>query len=181
MIIVLAAAMAACTNSSSDFGPANPVVVGDGVLTPIPAGAPPAQPVEGTVNHLVFVGLDDTSESSLAEHLDKPLVVNFFAAWCAPCRAELPDFETVYGELREQVNFLGVSRDPSAGPSLDLLTETGVSFPTGWDMNGGLFSELGLLAMPSTLFVDSEGFVAETWSGVLTADNLRSLINEHLL
>ena len=176
----------ACGNGnggSSEFGQANSINVGNGALTPQTDTQTPAQtePVEGSINHLTFATLDNTAEQTFAAHLNQPLVVNFFAAWCGPCRAELPDFEAVYGDLAQHVNFLGISRDSYAEQALGLLAETGVSFPTGWDQDGTLFAEFGLFSMPSTLFVDTNGSVVEQWSGVLSAERLRALITEHLL
>lgn len=166
--------------TSSDFGDANTIDLSNGALSPETEDVQTA-PVDGSIRDLGFASLVGDSQDTFASHLDKPLVVNFFAAWCGPCRAELPEFETVYQELADQVNFIGISRDDSATPSLDLLAETGVSFPSGWDKDGSLFPELRLFAMPSTLMVDRDGVVLEQWSGVLTTEVLRDLITEHLL
>ena len=178
--------VAACgDDSSSDFGEARPIDLSDGALRPEgssgqnSAGRTPA--VEGSIRDLGFASLSGGQSDSFAGHLDKPLVINFFAAWCSPCRAELPEFESVYQEVSDEVNFLGISRDDSPDASLELLAATGVTFPAGWDSEGSLFGELGLLGMPSTLMVDRDGVVVEQWSGVLTAESLRDLITEHLL
>ena len=166
--------------TSSDFGRTATIDLSNGALSPDTEDIQAAA-VEGSIRDLGFASLVDDSQDTFASHLDKPLVVNFFAAWCGPCRAELPEFESVYQELQDQVNFIGISRDDSAAPSLELLAETGVSFPSGWDQDGSLFPELRLFAMPSTLMVDRDGVVLEQWSGVLTTEGLRDLITEHLL
>lgn len=183
--------IAACANTNtniSDFGEANIIDLSDGALTPrvqvegLAPPAPNASPLmDGHIGELGFASLLDNSQDTFASHLNKPLVVNFFAAWCGPCRAELPDFEAVYQEFKDRVNFIGISRDSSADPSLELLADTGVSFPTGWDNNDSLFEELRLFTMPATLFVNRDGFVVEQWSGVLTKEDLRELIMERLL
>ena len=183
LTVMLAAACG--DDSSSDFGAARTIDLSDGALRPegssgqTPAGQTPA--VEGSIRDLGFASLSGGQSDTFAGHLDKPLVVNFFAAWCSPCRAELPEFESVYQEVSDEVNFIGISRDDSPEDSLELLADTGVTFPSGWDPEGTLFGDLGLLGMPSTLIVDSDGVVAEQWSGVLTAEDLRELITEHLL
>ncbi len=167
-------------DSGSEFGEARTIDLSDGALRPeSSSGQTPA--VEGSIRDLGFASLSGDQSDTFASHLDKPLVVNFFAAWCSPCRAELPEFESVYQEVSDEVNFIGISRDDSPGESLQLLADTGVTYPSGWDSDGSLFPELGLLGMPSTLIVDSDGVVAEQWSGVLTAEDLRDLITEHLL
>ena len=180
-ILLTVAFVAACAeDSGSEFGEANRVALTDGALSPEGStGRTPA--VEGSIRDLGFDSLSSGESDTFASHLDKPLVVNFFAAWCSPCRAELPEFESVYQELSGEVNFIGISRDDSPDASLELLAETGVTFPSGWDDDGSLFPELGLLGMPSTLMVDRDGVVAEQWSGVLTAQGLRDLITDNLL
>ena len=172
--------VAACGDDpSSEFGEPNTIELTNGALIPETEDVQ-HEPVEGSIGDLRFASLVDDSHDTFASHLDKPLVVNFFAAWCGPCRAELPEFEAVYQELKDEVNFLGVSRDASATPSLELLADTGVSFPSGWDSNGSLFADLGLIAMPSTLMVDRNGVVVEQWAGVLTTESLHNLITDHL-
>lgn len=184
VVFMLLAACAA--TDTSDFGEANIIDLSDGALSPrVEDSAGLASDVSSVVNghigNLGFSSLLDDTQDTFASHLNKPLVVNFFAAWCGPCRAELPEFESVYQELKDQVNFIGISRDSTTGPSLDLLADTGVSFPTGWDSDDSLFEELRLFTMPTTLFVNREGLVVEQWSGVLTKEDLRVLIMERLL
>lgn len=180
-VILAVLLVPACTDgASSDFGEARRIDLSDGALRPESStGQTPA--VAGSIRDLRFASLTGGRGDTFAGHLDKPLVVNFFAAWCSPCRAELPEFESVYQDVSEQVNFIGISRDEFPEESLELLAETGVTYPSGWDSEGSLFADLGLLGMPSTLLVDSDGLVVEQWSGVLTAEGLHGLITEHLL
>ncbi len=180
-VLLTVVLVAACgDDTSSDFGDANTIDLSNGAFSPETEDVQTA-PVDGSIRDLGFASLVGDSRDTFASHLDKPLVVNFFAAWCGPCRAELPEFESVYQELKDQVNFIGISRDDSAAPSLDLLADTGVSYPSGWDRDGSLFPELRLFGMPSTLMVDRDGVVVEQWAGVLTTEGLRDLITEHLL
>ena len=180
-ILLTVVFVAACSDyTGSEFGEANRVDLSEGELSP-EGDAVQTRAVEGSIRDLGFASLSGDQRDTFASHLDKPLVVNFFAAWCSPCVAELPEFESVYQELKDEVNFIGISRDDSAEQSLELLAETGVTYPSGWDKDGSLFSELPLLGMPSTLMVDRDGVVVEQWSGVLTTEGLRDLITEHLL
>lgn len=112
---------------------------------------------------------------------DGPLVVNYFAAWCPPCRAEMPEFEEVATEMEGEVLILGVSRDNVTDSWRSLIEETGVTFPTVYEGNvQGSFAFLEATAMPTTVFISADGTVERTWSGALTADKLRELIAEHL-
>lgn len=110
-----------------------------------------------------------------------PLVVNYFAAWCAPCRAELPEFEEVWLDTQGEVGFVGISRDNVTGSWKSLVEQTGITFPTVFEGNvQGSFAFLEANSMPTTVFISAEGTVERTWSGALTADKLRELIAEHL-
>ncbi len=110
-----------------------------------------------------------------------PMVVNYFASWCAPCRAELPDFEAVHQETKDDVMFLGVSRDNVTDSWRSLIAETGVTYTTVFEGNiQGSFAHLEANAMPTTVFIGADGTVERVWSGALTDDKLRELIAEHL-
>lgn len=124
----------------------------------------------------------DGGEFTLAELEGTPLVVNYFASWCAPCRAELPDFETVHQETKGEVVFVGISRDSVTDSWFSLVAESGVTFTTVYEGNvQGSFAFLGATAMPTTVFVGADGTVERVWSGALTDDKLRELIAEHLV
>ena len=110
-----------------------------------------------------------------------PMVVNYFASWCAPCRAELPDFESVHLETKDEVMFLGVSRDTVTESWRSLIAETGVTYTTVFEGNiQGSFAHLGATSMPTTVFIGPDGTIERVWSGALTDDKLRELIAEHL-
>ncbi len=115
---------------------------------------------------------------TLGHYRGRPLVVNFFAAWCPPCVAEMPEFQAVYEELGGEVAFLGLSQDRAAEEALDLVARTGVSYDIGWDPDLETFSEVGGMAMPTTAFVTAEGKLAEVYSGVLNEQALLDRIDQ---
>ena len=126
---------------------------------------------------LGFTALDG-ADDSFDNHLGRPLVVNFFAAWCAPCRTELPEFQATFTEYGDRVGFLGISRDDTPGPSVELLAELGVGYPAGFDgSDGSLYPAVGGFGvMPMTLFVDEFGTVVDQWHGFLDGDSLREKV-----
>jgi len=123
---------------------------------------------------------DDGTTGHLSDLEGKPAVVNFFASWCAPCRAEMSDFQAVHLEAADKVQFFGISHDSDESGWRSLVDETGVTFPTAIQSGQEIWSELGLFGMPSTIFITADGRVAATWSGVLNDDKLKELIAEHL-
>jgi peroxiredoxin len=123
----------------------------------------------------------DGGAFTLADLEGTPLVVNYFAAWCPPCRAELPDFEAVHQETKDDVTFVGVSRDNVTDSWKSLIAETGVTYTTVFEGNvQGSFAFLEATAMPTTVFVGADGTIEHIWTGALTDDKLRELIAEHL-
>ena len=118
---------------------------------------------------------------SLDDFSGEPVVLNFFAAWCAPCKDELPEFEQVSNELDGSVQFVGVSTDFDQDAWQGLIEDTGVTFPTFFQPSQELFKSSESLGMPTTVFIDGDGEAKHTFSGRLTDDDLKRLINEHLL
>lgn len=120
----------------------------------------------------------ESSADLLADYQGRPLVINFFASWCAPCRAELPDFVDAHAEFGDRVGFVGIDYlDPVRQEAVDLLSSIGVSYDIALDENGALLDELsGLPAMPTTIFIDSDGSVAKKHRGVILEDELRAEI-----
>ncbi|NNE95789.1 MAG: TlpA family protein disulfide reductase [Acidimicrobiales bacterium] len=122
----------------------------------------------------------DGSSATLADYEGTPLVLNFFASWCGPCKAELPEFEEVSNELGDEVQFLGVNTDFEQDAWLQLVADTGVTYPTVFQPSNELFSASGGLGMPTTVFIADDGTVQHTFSGALNKATLRRLIDTHL-
>lgn len=125
----------------------------------------------------------DGETTTFAAYEGQPLVVNYFAAWCGPCRAELPEFETVSQEVAaDGVVFVGISRDNDTGAWQSLLVDTGVTFDTMFEgADAGSFEYLDARGMPTTVFIRADGTVAEVFSGLLPEQTLRDKIDEYLM
>jgi cytochrome c biogenesis protein CcmG, thiol:disulfide interchange protein DsbE len=137
------------------------------------AGDDPRVP-DVTVEHF------DGSSVSLADHAGEPLVINFFASWCGPCVAEMPDLEAVHRERAGAIRMIGVNTQDAPADARALVDETGVTYDLVWDPDGELFREFGVVGMPSTFLVDRDGRIVYRHAGILTAATLGALIDEHL-
>jgi len=102
----------------------------------------------------------------------RPTVVNFFASWCIPCRAELPVLEQASRRTAGAVSFVGVDVNDSRSAASDLLAAAGVTFPAGYDPDRTVAGHYRLQGMPTTVFIDAGGRVAEVARGGLTAADL---------
>ena len=109
-----------------------------------------------------------------------PVVVNFFASWCPPCIAEMPDFETVSQDFAGDVTFLGIAVQDRPEDASRIIESTGVTYHWTRDIAGDIVGAAGVVQMPSTMFVSSDGTVEEVQGGALEVDRLRELIDEHL-
>ncbi|GAA1753798.1 TlpA disulfide reductase family protein [Luedemannella helvata] len=111
--------------------------------------------------------------------LGRPAVVNFFASWCAPCRAELPAVQRLADT--GQVLVLGVVTRDTRSAAADLATETGVRFPAVFDPDQALLARLGRTALPVTLFVDATGRIAHVHTDAALSDaTLTQLVRDKL-
>ncbi|HTV74741.1 MAG TPA: redoxin family protein [Candidatus Acidoferrales bacterium] len=102
----------------------------------------------------------------------KVTVLNFWATWCPPCRAETPDLVAAYQRLRTQgVTFLGIDTTETAPIVETFLSAKDVPYPTAI---GGpaLYNAYGIAYIPTTIVIDAHGIVRARWSGNVTPDQL---------
>lgn len=135
-------------------------------------------PVDDGLPDVTLPCLGGGADVDLAS-LRGPVVVNLWASWCAPCRAELPYF----AELHDSgVEVLGVNfEDTQPGAALAMAADTGVTFPSAADVEGSLRAPLRISALPTTVFVDRDGTVTAALAQRFTSyDELTAAAAEHL-
>jgi len=115
----------------------------------------------------------------------KPLVLNFWAGLCPPCRAEMPDPQEFYEENKDRVNLLGLDVGQFTGlgnqdSGKALLKDLDVTYPAGFTSDGSVMRDYKVLGMPTTVFIDSNGEVFRHWGGVLNNEALTRITNEML-
>lgn len=125
--------------------------------------------------HTVYELLDGGT-SSLGAHAGQPVVVNFFGSWCAPCVAEMPDFEQVHQELGTQVVFVGLNIIDTPTDARGIVTQTGVTYEVGFDPGERIYSLFRGIGAPTTVVLRSDGTVSATHTGPLSKSDLRELI-----
>ncbi len=124
--------------------------------------------------------LDGSATTLQATAAGRPMVVNFFASWCAPCMQEMPDFEKVHQAYTDRVLFVGIATQDSAAKATDVVQKTGVTYDVGLDPDGLLFTKSGGLGMPTTVIVTADGKIADTHSGALDAAKLEGMLDKVL-
>ena len=136
----------------------------------------------------MFQGQDEVGGDmvELGELLGKrPMVINFWAGLCPPCRAEMPDFQAFYEDFNDRVLLLGIDLGQFTGlgtqqDATDLLADLQVTYPAGFTADGAVIKEYRVLGMPSTIFIDANGEVFHTWTGPLNEETLKEKALEML-
>ena len=126
----------------------------------------------------LLVGEGTLSQSDLA---GEPVVVNFWASWCIPCRTEMPLFEQMWQEHQDEgLQVVGVNIQDSRPEARAFLADIGVTYPTVFDADQALAKALGVNGLPQTFFVDRDGNITERVLGEISARDLREQIDELL-
>ncbi len=118
----------------------------------------------------------DGNPVSLSDFLGKPVIVNFWASWCGPCKSEMPDFETVYKEHENDIQFLIINMTDGSSETVetayDFIAESGYTFPVYYDTDMDAASTYSVYSIPATYFIDSEGYIVAKGSGALDLESL---------
>ncbi len=125
----------------------------------------------------------------LEEYKGKVIFLNFWATWCPPCRAEMPEIQKLYEEYSQQENpevvIMGIAA-PSYGKEQDIdgvkkfLEDNGYTYPVLMDESAELFTKYGISSFPTTFMITKEGKIYGYVSGQLTEDIMRDIINQTL-
>ena len=117
------------------------------------------------------------SELSLSDFKGKPIVLNFWASWCAPCKEELPLLENTWKRMQAQgkdVIFLGIDFEETNSTAISFLRQNNVTYPAVLDANGSVALKYGITSLPDTIFIDRNGTVISKVSREITAQALSS-------
>lgn len=121
------------------------------------------------------------NEVKLSDYIGKPLVLNFWASWCGPCKMEMPHFEDAYLEQGEEVQFLMVNMTTSSRETLEAaqsyVAEEAFTFPVLYDRDSDAATVYGVYSLPTTYFVDEEGNLTARAAGAIDAETLQKGID----
>ncbi len=120
-------------------------------------------------------------EYRLAERGERPVVINFWASWCPPCRDEAPGLERTWRRYRDEgVDFVGVDIQDAEEDAAAYVEEFGLSFPNGRDATGEITVDYGVIGLPVTFFVAGDGTVVGRSVGALSEERLETWVRELL-
>ena len=115
---------------------------------------------------------------SLASFRGHPVVLNFFASWCSPCKAELPFFATTAKASSSKVDFIGIDENDSASSARALVTRDRVAYSLVSDSNGAMSGPYGLYGLPTTFAIGANGKVVAEVAGQISQSQLNQLVSE---
>jgi cytochrome c biogenesis protein CcmG/thiol:disulfide interchange protein DsbE len=116
---------------------------------------------------------------SLQDLRGKPVVINFWASWCPPCRIEAPLLERTWRAYKDQgLIFIGVNIQDREVDALNYLREFDITYPNGPDPIGEISIDFGVSGLPVTFFISGKGEVVRRWVGAIEKSVLISAIEE---
>ena len=126
-----------------------------------------------------FIVLDrEGAEVSLSDFIGKPVILNFWASWCGPCKSEMPEFEAAYQKYREEIQFMMVNLTDGSRETVETAAEyiagEGYTFTVFFDTESDAAISYGATSIPVTYFVDAEGHLVAYGSGALSGEILQS-------
>ena len=125
-----------------------------------------ADPVAPTFS---FAALGHSGQRvSLGAYSGKPLVVNFFASWCAPCKQEPPLLARFYHTEQAKVALVGLDENDVLGTAMSFTHSDGVTYPVGWDPHLSAADAYGVSALPQTFFLNAKHRIVDRIFGPVT-------------
>ena len=118
---------------------------------------------------------------SLSDFKGKPVVLNFWASWCPPCKAEMPDYEKMFRQYSRQgvvfmmVNMTDGSRETTA-TAKQFLKENNYTFTAYFDVDSSAANAYGISSIPDSLFIDKAGNIVNAYEGMIDAAAMKKNI-----
>jgi len=113
----------------------------------------------------------------LSDFLGKPVVLNFWASWCGPCKMEMPDFEEIYKEYGESIHFVMVNLTDGSRETMDTATtfldNSGYTFPVFYDKDTNAALTYQVYGIPVTYFINAEGQLIAQGASALDAETIK--------
>jgi peroxiredoxin len=143
----------------------------------LPGGSSAASTTPGATAPGFTVQGVDGGTHALSDYRGKVVVLNFWATWCIPCRAEMPDLEHEARLHRSDgVVILGMDWKEAAAPVRDFTQGLGVTYPILLDTAGGVYATYKVGALPTTFIIDAKGRLVKSRIGIASRDEIESEI-----
>ena len=129
-----------------------------------------------------FIVFDaEGKEVKLSDYIGKPIVLNFWASWCGPCQMEMPDFHEKYLDIGGDIHFLMINMTDGSRETVEsasgFIAEKGYTFPVLFDTGSNAAVTYGAYSLPTTYFIDGDGYIVARAVGAIDAETLQQGID----
>ncbi len=129
-----------------------------------------------------FTVLDTAGNNvKLSELFGKPIVLNFWASWCPPCKGEMPEFNKVYEEVGQDITFMMVDlvdgQRETQEKGAQYVKDEDFSFPVYFDTKQDAADKYGIASIPTTIFIDKDGYIVTGAQGAIDEKTLQKGID----
>ena len=180
-LVVLIAGAGVLYNNLSDQVDTQQLAT-QGETVTVPAGTSPdaTEPVQQFAPDFTVYDLEGNPHK-LSDFRGMPVVLNFWASWCGPCKMEMPDFNEKAAELEGKVQFLMVNLTDGSQETVEtasaFIAAQGYTFPVFYDADQEAAYVYGVRSIPTTYFIDAQGYAIAYAGGAIGADVLQKGID----
>jgi cytochrome c biogenesis protein CcmG/thiol:disulfide interchange protein DsbE len=136
----------------------------------------PSADIGGSAPSFELPSLDGRRDMRLSALRGKPVVINFWASWCEPCKQEAPEFARTAKSFGDKVHFLGVTMLDARDPALAFVKRFGIGYPSVRDTRGVVAKRFGVTGVPETAFVDARGRLVGKYIGAFEEGQLEAVV-----
>lgn len=126
----------------------------------------------------------DGNKVSLSDNIGKPVIINFWASWCSPCKTELPYFNSAYEEYKDDIVFMMINLTDGLSETTekvkDFISENEYAFPVYYDTESSAASAYETMYIPLTVFINDKGEVEDSHVGMMSEAALYNYIDQLL-
>ena len=119
-------------------------------------------------------------EITLSDYRGRPVILNFWATWCPPCRAEIPFFQQSQLKYNGRAIILGIDQAEPLSLVAPFVADLGMTYPILLDLESAVSDSYGVVALPTTFFIDSNGVVQKVHPGIISQGVLEDEIEQLL-
>lgn len=117
-------------------------------------------------------------EVSLSDYKGKKVLLNFWATWCSPCKAEMPEMEALYQQTKDSdLVILAVNLDEDKDTVQKFISSNKYNFPVLLDTENIVASKYQIVSIPTSFFIDKEGNIVDKHIGPMTIKDMKDYIN----
>jgi len=115
----------------------------------------------------------------LSELKGEKVILNFWASWCPPCREEMPEMQEFHDNYQDEIHVIAVNSNEKDEEVIEFLDEFGYTFPSPLDRDGSVTNDYGVLSLPTTYFINSEGMIQEPRHvGPMTYEDMEEMLHK---